>query len=110
MLINMSCIQFNRSIDEIQSLDSIESIDLNDVSNKSETHEEKYEVEIETVNSNPEVESDSISTASQTIRSIIVEYCLNTTIHGIQYFVEPKRHWIERYPFLVLALVQIYSF
>lgn len=28
---------------------------------------------------------------------IITDFCENSTIHGIHYFTEPKRHWVERY-------------
>lgn len=31
------------------------------------------------------------------VLSAIEEFCSNTSVHGIRYFTEKKRHWIERY-------------
>lgn len=28
---------------------------------------------------------------------IITDFCENSTVHGVHYFTEPKRHWVERY-------------
>lgn len=30
------------------------------------------------------------------IRMFFVEFCANSTIHGIRYFTEQRRHWSER--------------
>lgn len=32
------------------------------------------------------------------------EYCANSTIHGVRYFGEKKRHWMERYNYSLLPL------
>lgn len=32
--------------------------------------------------------------------NILNEFCSHSTVHGVRYFTEPKRHWIERYEFL----------
>lgn len=31
------------------------------------------------------------------MRTIFSEFCTNSTIHGIRYFTERKRHWTERW-------------
>lgn len=32
----------------------------------------------------------------QTIGAVLKDFCSNTSIHGIRYFAERKRHWSER--------------
>lgn len=33
----------------------------------------------------------------QTAHKFAVEFCQNTTIHGVRYFAERSRHWTERF-------------
>lgn len=35
------------------------------------------------------------------------EFCLNTTIHGLRYVAEPKRHWTERIWWLLIFSVSL---
>ncbi|XP_031635399.1 uncharacterized protein LOC116348514 [Contarinia nasturtii] len=41
--------------------------------------------------------------------AILKEFCSNSTVHGIRYFTEPKRHWIERLTFSIFFYFTIKS-
>lgn len=38
----------------------------------------------------------SIFDFHQVIHEILKEFCANSTVHGVRYFTEQKRHWTER--------------
>lgn len=31
------------------------------------------------------------------MNEVFQDYCKTSSVHGVKYFTEPKRHWIERY-------------
>lgn len=44
----------------------------------------------------------------ENIRKFIMEYCSNTTIHGIRYLTEPRRHWTERVIWMIAIAVALW--
>lgn len=34
---------------------------------------------------------------TEVVRALLKEFCANSTIHGVRYFADQKRHWIEKW-------------
>lgn len=42
------------------------------------------------------------------MRDFFIDYCSNTTIHGIRYFTERKRHWTEKCWWLIAMTLAVW--
>lgn len=45
----------------------------------------------------PEAADDQSQEKERRSISYLKEFCRDTTLHGMRYFMEKNRHWLERY-------------
>lgn len=46
---------------------------------------------------------------TQTVEKFFVEYCDNSSIHGVRYITERNRHWSERFGFHLSGIFGLQS-
>ena len=56
---------------------------------------------------NEEIENKD---SKQMIKNHIAEYARASSLHGLSYIGETKRHWIEKYLFIYMFLKVLYNF
>lgn len=90
---------FHRRNGDLRIIGAI-SIDLHGATDEANTKEldEEAQVKVSSLKFHLDEQRNRIRILyfQQVFQAIVKEFCANSTVHGVRYLAERKRHWIER--------------